>query len=276
MSTANNSENYMPDQSTSVSADTLARRLDEAWEKRTPIAPLTESDGLKVEDAYEVQSRWTELRLERGDRIAGRKIGLTSRAIQEQMGVNEPDYGSLWASRQFTAESGRAEVPFDSFLQPRIEGEIAFLIDRPLSGEHVTAQEVLASTEALAPAFEVVDSRIADWRIKLADTIADNASYGGFVLGPWSRSLRNEDLRTLGMLVHKNEDTVAQAVGAAALGSPAYAVAWLVRKLTSFGVGLNAGDVVLSGALGGATNASKADTFVMETHGQPPLTVNFV
>ncbi len=263
----------MPEQSVSVSAETLARRLDEAWEGRTPVAPLTESDGLKVEDAYEVQSRWTELRLGRGERIVGRKIGLTSPAMQEQMGVNEPDYGSLWASRHFPARAGRAEVPAGTFLQPRMEGEIAFLIGRRLSGEHVTPQEVLAATEALAPAFEVVDSRIADWRIKLADTIADNASYGGFVLGPWSRRLRDEDLRTLGMLVQQNGETVAQAVGAAALGGPARAVAWLARKLTSFGISLEAGDVVLSGALGGATNAAQGDTFVLETHGQPPLTV---
>lgn len=266
----------MTEQSMSVNAETLARRLDEAWEGRAPVAPLTETDGLKVEDAYEVQNRWTELRLGRGERILGRKIGLTSRVMQEQMGVDEPDYGSLWASRFFPARAGRAEVPAHTFLQPRMEGEIAFLIGRPLSGEHVTPQEVLAATEALAPAFEVVDSRIADWRIKLADTIADNASYGGFVLGPWSRGLREEDLRTLGMLVHKNGETVAQAVGAAALGGPARAVAWLARKLTSFGVSLNAGDVVLSGALGGATNAGRGDTFVLETHGQPPLTVTFV
>ena len=140
----------------------------------------------------------------------------------------------------------------------------------------MTPQEVLAATEALAPASEVVDSRITDWRIELADTIADNASYGGFVLGPWSRSLRDQALRTLGMLVHKNGETVAQAVGAAALGGPARAVAWLARKLTSFDVSLKAGDVVLSGALGGATNASRGDTFVLETHGQPTLTVSFV
>lgn len=266
----------MPEQPASAKAEILARRLDEAWERQEPVEPLTETDGLRVEDAYGVQSRWTDLRLARGERILGRKIGLTSLAMQELMGVGEPDYGSLWASRHFPAAAGRAEVPAGPFLQPRMEGEIAFLIGRPLSGEHVTPQEVLAATEALAPAFEVVDSRIADWRIKLADTVADNASYGGFVLGPWSRKLRDEDLRTLGMLVHKNGETVAQAVGAAALGGPARAVAWLARKLTTFGVTLDAGDVVLSGALGGATDATRGDTFVLETHGQPPLTVSFV
>ena len=210
-----------------------------------------------------------------GRRIVGRKIGLTSFAMQEQMGVDEPDYGSLWASRYFPAKTGRTEIPTDAFLQPRVEGELAFLIGKPLEGANVTPQEVLAATEALAVSVEVVDSRIEDWRIKLADTIADNASYGGFTLGPWSRSLREADLRTLGMLIHQNGEPTVQAIGAAALGGPARAVAWLARKLTSFGVNLEPGDVVLSGALGKAVPASKGDVFVLEVYGQSPLTVAF-
>lgn len=256
--------------------EALARRLDEAWENKIPIAPLTESDGLAVEDSYAVQSRWTELRMERGERIAGRKIGLTSAAMQQMMNVNEPDYGSLWASRYFAADfSGRAEVPADAFIAPRVEGEIAFLMARPLSGEDTTAEDVLAATEALAVSVEIVDSRIRDWKIKLADTIADNASYGGYTLGPWNEELAEEDLRTLGMIVSKNGESVIEAVGAAALGNPANGVAWLARKLHSFGVSLNPGDVVLSGSLGGAVDAKKGDTFTVEVHGQPPLTVEF-
>lgn len=254
----------------------LARRLDEAWENRKPIPPLSETDGLQsVEDAYAVQSSWSELRLSRGERIIGRKIGLTSKGMQEQMGVNEPDYGSLWDSRYFPARGGRVEIPTETFLQPRLEGEIAFLIGKPLAGTSATPQEVLAATEALAVAVEVVDSRIEDWRIKLADTIADNASYGGFTLGPWSRSLREAELRTLGMFIHQNGEPVIQALGAAALGGPARAAAWLVRKLTSFGVSLNPGDIVLSGSLGGAVPVKKGDVFVLEVYEQPPLTVVF-
>jgi 2-keto-4-pentenoate hydratase len=178
----------MTEDDVGIEPEVLAKRLDDAWENRRPLAPLSESEGLDaVEEAYAVQTAWTELRLrDKGEKIVGRKIGLTNFAIQEQLGVNEPDYGSLWASRQFPVSNGRAELPAEVFIAPRLEGEIAFLIGRSLAGPDVTLQEVLAATEALAVAVEVVDSRIEDWRIKLADTIADNASHGGFVVGPWT------------------------------------------------------------------------------------------
>src|ERR671933_388809 len=173
---------------TAVENTTLARRLEKTGEKRQPIAPLSESDGLEdVERAYEIQTKWSELRQSRGERIIGRKIGLTSFAMQEQLGVDEPDYGSLWESRYFPASGGRIEMPTEPFLHPFLEGELAFLIGRPLSGPGVTLQTALAATEALAVAVEVVDSRIEDWNIKLPDTIADNASYGGVTPGPRGR-----------------------------------------------------------------------------------------
>ncbi len=259
-----------------VDAEALARRLDEAWENREPIAPLSESEGLEdVEQAYAIQTNWSELRLSRGERIIGRKIGLTSFAMQEQLGVDEPDYGSLWDSRYFPARGGRAEIPAEPLLQPFLEGELAFLIGRPLAGPGVTLQEALAATEALAVAVEVVDSRIEDWNIKLADTIADNASYGGFTTGPWSRSLREVDLRTVGMLINQSGSRVAEGLGAASLGHPAEAVAWLANKLASFGTKLEPGDIVLSGSLGNAVPVKHGDVFVLEAHGQPPLTVSF-
>lgn len=262
---------------TKDASEALARRLDEAWERRVPVAPLSESEGLNsAEEAYAVQTAWSDLRRDRGERTVGRKIGLTSRVIQEQLGVSEPDYGSLWDSRHFPAQGGRAEFPAEAFIAPRLEGEVAFLIGRPLAGPDVTLHDVLAATDALAVAVEVVDSRIEDWRIKLADTIADNASYGGFTTGPWSSTLREADLRTLGMLLQKNGETVETGVGAAALGHPARAVAWLANKLASFGVGLETGDVVLSGALSRAVPAGQGDTFVLEMHGQPSLTATFV
>jgi 2-keto-4-pentenoate hydratase len=262
---------------TTVDTEALARRLDEAWESRKPIAPLGESEGLEdVERAYEIQTRWSELRLSRGERIIGRKIGLTSFAMQEQLGVSEPDYGSLWESRYFPASGGRAEIPAEPLLQPFLEGELAFLIGRPLAGPGVTLQEALAATDALAVAVEVVDSRIEDWNIKLPDTIADNASYGGFTTGPWSRSLREADLRTVGMLINKSGSRVAEGMGAASLGHPAEAVAWLANKLASFGTSLEPGDIVLSGSLGRAVPAQQGDVFVLEAHGQPPLTVSFI
>jgi 2-keto-4-pentenoate hydratase len=256
--------------------EALARQLDEAWEKRKPIAPLSEANGLTVDEAYAIQSRWTDLRLARGERLIGRKIGLSSRAMQEQMGVNEPDYGSLWGSRFFPAAGGRAEMPAGLFLQPRAEGEFAFLIGRPLVAARVTPQDVLASTEAVAVAVEVVDSRITDWRIQLTDTVADNASYGALAVGPWSRSLRTADLRTLGMLIHHNGRLAVEGIGAAALGNPARAVAWLANKLTTFGVRLEPGDIVLSGSLGRAIPVHGGDLLILEVHGQPPLSVAFV
>ncbi len=260
---------------TTVDAESRARRLDEAWENREPIAPLSDSEGLEdLGQAYEVQTRWSELRQSRGERIVGRKIGLTSFAMQEQLGVSEPDYGSLWSSRHFHVTEGRVEIPAEPFLQPFLEGEIAFLIGERV-GENATPEEILAATEALAVAVEVVDSRIEDWNIKLPDTIADNASYGGFAVGPWSESLREIDLRTVGMLISKDDSQVAEGLGAASLGHPAKAVAWLADKLASFGTSLEPGDVVLSGSLGRAVPVKVGDEFVIEAHGQPPLSVSF-
>ena len=261
---------------TTTDTDALARRLDEAWENREPVAPLSESEGLDdVERAYEIQTKWSELRTGRGERIIGRKIGLTSFAMQEQLGVSEPDYGSLWSSRYFPARGGRAEIPAEPFLQPFLEGELAFLIGKRLAGPGVTLQAALAATDALAVAVEVVDSRIEDWNIKLPDTIADNASYGGFTVGPWNQALRETDLRTIGMLINKSDSQVAEGLGAASLGHPAQAVAWLANKLASFGTSLEPGDIVLSGSLGGAVPVERGDVFVLEAHEQPPLTVSF-
>jgi 2-keto-4-pentenoate hydratase len=254
----------------------LAARLDRAWQRRVPVRPLSETDGLDTpERAYQVQQHWTALRERRGERVIGAKIGLTSRAMQEQMGVSTPDFGSLWASRCYPTRRGWAELPADEFVQPRTEGEIAFLLGRSLAGTHVAAQHVLAATDALAVAVEVVDSRIEDWRITLADTIADNASYGALSLGPWSRALRGQDLRTVGMVLSHRGVPVVEGTGSAALGHPARSVAWLVRTLAGFGVGLRAGDIVLSGSLGRSVPSRRGDVLVVEMSGQPPLTVAF-
>ncbi|KAA2252839.1 2-hydroxypenta-2,4-dienoate hydratase [Solihabitans fulvus] len=265
----------MTDVSVSVQGaiDRLARRLDDAWESGASIAPLSESEALtSPELAYRIQTRWTELRLaEHGDRVIGRKIGLTSKAMQQQIGVDEPDYGTLWGSRHFVATAGRALLPSKVFLQPRAEGELAFLIGRPLHGWPITAQDVLAATDAVAASIEVIDSRITDFRIALTDTVADNASYGAVVLGPWNAALRGADLRTIGMLIHLNGELVVHGAGAAALGNPARSVAWLARRLDELGTPLEPGDIVLSGSLGPSLPVSRGDVFTVETHGLPPL-----
>lgn len=257
--------------------EAIARRLDEAWETASPVPPLSESHGLDdTELAYAIQMAWTERRLAAGEGILGRKIGLTSLAMQEQLGVDEPDYGSLWSSRHFPAKNGRVEIPTGIFVAPRIEGELAFLLGEGLSGPGVTPERALAATEAIAPAFEIVDSRIEDWRIKLPDTIADNASYGAFTLGEWDRRLKDADLRALKMRVEHSGETVAEGEGSAAMGDPALCVAWLANKLHSFGVSLRAGDVVLSGALGAAVPVSAGEQYVLYLGDQRPLTAAFV
>jgi len=256
---------------------TIASRLDTAWETHTPIPPITESDGITdVKTAYAIQTHWTNMRLERGENIVGRKIGLTSKAIQTQLGVNEPDYGTLWKSSFFEAKNGKVNIPADDFLQPRIEGEIAFLFGKSLRKPNITPEQVLDATEACALGIEIVASRIADWKIKLVDTIADNASYGGFTLGPWDKQMKNSDLGTLAMTIHHNGELAAEGLGSAALGHPATSTAWLANKLLEFGVSLEPGDVVISGGITKMLPVKAGDEFHFTLTGQPDLTVNFV
>ncbi|WP_051581834.1 2-keto-4-pentenoate hydratase [Pseudonocardia acaciae] len=261
----------------SALVDRLAADLGRAWEDGHPIDPLNGlAEPADPDLAYAVQARWTGQRVAGGDRVVGHKIGLTSLAMQEQMGVDEPDYGSVLTSRVFEARRGVAEMPVSTFIQPRVEGELAFLLGRGLVGPHVTAQQVLAATDAVAAAVEVVDSRIKDWKISLFDTIADNASYGGLAHGRWDPRLRTMNLRTVGMIVRLNGRAVVEATGSAALGGPARAVAWLANKLTSHGVALEPGQLVLSGSLGRAFPVAKGDCLQIECTGQPMLTTHFV
>jgi 2-keto-4-pentenoate hydratase len=253
----------------------LAAKLEHAWTTRTPIEPLSETHNLEVEQAYQVQRAWHELRLEAGDRLVGRKIGLTSQPVQEQFGVNTPDYGLLWKSRQFEFTNGTLELPANLFIQPRLEGELAFLIGRKLEGPNITVKDVLAATDAIAPAVEIVDSRIADYRIKIADTVADNASFGGFAVGGWRKDWLETDLRSIGMRVHQNGQPSVEGTGAASLGHPAHAVAWLVNKLAEYSTALEPGDIVMSGALARMLPAKTDDQFLLEFSGETALRVQF-
>ena len=256
--------------------ESLATRLDAAWKTNVPIPPITESDGITdVKTAYAIQSYWTNMRLEQGEKIVGRKIGLTSKAIQQQLGVSEPDYGTLWQSSFYPAQNGRVTVPAGDFLQPRIEGEVAFLIGKSLREPGITPEQILDATEACAMGIEIVASRIADWKIKLVDTIADNASYGGFTLGPWDRQLREADLGALAMTIHHNGALAAEGLGSAALGHPATSTAWLANKLLEFGVSLEPGDVVISGGITKMIPVKAGDEFIFSLTSQPDLTVTF-
>jgi 2-keto-4-pentenoate hydratase len=259
-----------------VSVERLAERLDTAWRSGVPIAPISESDCVSdAATAYAIQAAWTRMRLARGERIAGRKIGLTAKAIQQQLGVSEPDYGALWQSSFYAAKDGRVEIPARDFLQPRLEGEVAFLIGKPLQGPGLTAADVLAATDACALGVEIVASRIADWKIRLADTIADNASYGGFTHGPWDKRLREADLAALELRIEHNGAPAGQGLASAVLGNPAVSTAWLVNKLGELGVGLAPGDVVISGAVTKMLPIKAGDRFVVSLTSQPALAVSF-
>ncbi|MDQ7040306.1 MAG: fumarylacetoacetate hydrolase family protein [Rhodothermus sp.] len=255
----------------------LAEVLDAVWEKqRAPVEPLSETAGLtQLDVAYAVQQAWTALRKKRGEQVLGHKIGLTSLAMQQQMGVDQPDFGHLWASRYFEPHGTQATIPIELFWQPRLEGELAFLLGQDLEGPNITPQEVLGATEAIAASLEIVDSRIRDWRIRIYDTVADNASFGAFTLGPWQQAARTFDLQQVGMLLYKNGVLHSQGVGAACLGHPARAVAWLANTLSQYGVRLKAGDIVLSGALAASFPVARGDVCTLCMQGFPPLTVVF-
>ena len=230
------------------SVQALARAADElltAEELAAPIRPLSESLAeLSIDDAYVVQTLGREQRLRAGPRVVGHKIGLTSLAMQEMVGVDQPDYGYLLDS-MVSADGTTLDAA--TLIAPRVEAEIAFYLARPLAGPAITVQDVLAATESIAPALEVIDSRIVDWRITIVDTIADNASSAHAVVGA-RQSADQLDLAGLTMVMDV-DGTQVEGRGDAVLGHPAEAVAWLARALHRQGEALEAGDLVLSGAL---------------------------
>lgn len=228
--------------------DALGDALFDALVHRTPIAPLTDSyPEMTIDDAYRAQLRMIDRRLALpGEAIVGKKIGVTSRVVMDMLDVRQPDFGHLLASMQL-AEGD--PLPMRAMIAPRAEGELAFLLARDLSGPGVTADDVIAATEYVLPCIEIVDSRIRDWKIKIQDTVADNASSGMFVVGAALADPRKLDLATVGMTVIRNGEIVGTGAGAAALGHPANAVAWLANTLGDYGIPLKAGEIILSGAL---------------------------
>jgi 2-keto-4-pentenoate hydratase len=227
--------------------DELARRLARAEATREPISPISElRSGMSVDDAYTVQAAGRVLREVDGGRVVGHKIGLTSKAMQDALGVDQPDYGYLLAS-QIHASGSR--VSAERFIAPRVEGEIAFRLGAPLTGARVAAESVLAATTSVAPALEVIDSRIRDWKVTIVDTIADNAAGGAAILGDWVRlDELGVDLAALTLRMQVDGEVV-EGRGDAVLGHPAESVAWLARALHAQGEALRADEIVLSGAL---------------------------
>ena len=225
----------------------LAAELLEAERTRVPIAPLTERyPDLGEADAYAVQLAIIDQKLAAGARVVGKKIGLTSLAMQRQLNVDQPDYGHLLDTMTI-AEGG--ECPIDTLIQTRVEPEIAFVLKDDLVGPDVTREQVMAATAYVTPALEIIDSRVRDWKIKLGDTVADNASSARVVLGSTVTPVDAVDLRLVGCVLEKNGEVINTAAGAAALGDPAVAVAWLANKLATFDISLKAGEIILPGAL---------------------------
>jgi 2-keto-4-pentenoate hydratase len=229
------------------SIETLAERLRDAYSSG-PVAPLRDGlDPTDVDGAYAVQSANVRHWQAQGRRIVGRKIGLTAKAVQAQLGVDQPDFGALFADME-VADGG--VLPAASLLQGKVETEIALVLAADLDNPQATAADVAAAVAHVVPALEIVDSRIADWKITFADTVADNASSAFYVLGSPARPLEGLDLWSCGMVLEINDQIVSTGVGAACLGHPLEAAAWLARTLAQRGDPLRAGDVMLTGALG--------------------------
>lgn len=248
--------------------------LYQALRTRTTVPPLTRREpDITIDDAYHISRHLVERRVGDGERIIGKKTGVTSKAVQTMLDVHQPDFGYLTSVMQYP---DGAEMPISrELIQPRAEGEIAFVLARDLIGPGVDIAAVIAATECIIPCFEVVDSRIEGWKIRIQDTIADNASSGLFVLGNDRVSPRGFDFFSCGMVVEKNGHILSTGAGAAALGSPAYCVAWLANTLGAFGIPLQAGEVILSGSLVPLEPVVAGDSMKVTIAGIGSATVHF-
>ncbi|MCL2656274.1 MAG: 2-oxopent-4-enoate hydratase [Betaproteobacteria bacterium] len=252
----------------------LGLELYQALLKREMVTPLSERHPeITIEDAYRIQQRMIACRLEAGERIVGKKIGVTAKAVMDMLSVYQPDFGMLLDGMLYN--EGEA-IAADTLIQPKAEGEIAFVLKKDLCGPGVTAADVLAATQGVMTCFEIVDSRIRDWKIKIQDTVADNASCGVFVLGERLVDPRDVDLNTCGMVLEKNGEIVATGAGAAALGGPANAVAWLANTLGRLDIPLRAGEVILSGSLAAMVPVKAGDNLRVSIGGIGGCSVRFV
>ncbi|HOY00760.1 2-oxopent-4-enoate hydratase [Zoogloea sp.] len=241
---------------------------------RTPVAPLTDREpGITLDDAYRIQLRMIQRRLDAGETIIGKKIGVTSKVVMDMLKVNQPDFGQMTSGMVFN--EGEA-IRVDSMIAPRAEAEVAFILKHDLEGPGVTAADVLRATECVLPCFEIVDSRIKDWKIKIQDTVADNASCGVLTLGGVRRSPRDLDLALAGMVLEKNGELISTSTGAAVQGSPVNAVAWLANTLGRLGIGLKAGEVILSGSQSPLVPVKAGDSLVCAVGGLGSTSVRFI
>jgi 2-keto-4-pentenoate hydratase len=252
----------------------LATRLLAAEAACAPIDPIASELGTKyVASAYAVQAEVTKRGIAAGRRLVGRKIGLTSKAVQQQLGVDQPDYGALFADMEIATGE---EIQSSKLIQPRIEAEIAIVLDRDLPERDVTIGELMRAIAYVVPALEIVDSRIKDWKITILDTVADNGSSARFVLGAAPKRLTDLDLEGCGMAATRNGAIVSVGSGAACRGHPLKAALWLARAMAEAAQPLRAGDVVLTGALGPVSPASAGEFYESRISGLAPVNVRFV
>ncbi|WP_340586945.1 fumarylacetoacetate hydrolase family protein [Erythrobacter alti] len=255
-------------------AEKYGQELFAALRDCRTIAPIAGRDpALTVDDAYAISLDFLARRRAEGERVVGKKIGVTSKAVQDMLGVHQPDFGFLTNAMH---EQGDIDVVKHKLIQPRAEAEIAFILSDDLRGPGVTPKQVIAATKAVAPCFEIVDSRIDNWDITIVDTVADNASCGVFVLGEARVDPRTLDLPSLKVTVTKNGAPLSEGYGSAVQGDPAQAVAWLANTLGTHGVTLDAGDIILSGSLVPLENAQAGDEFEMHLQDVGSCTARFV
>lgn len=248
--------------------------LYQALISRKPVDPLTDREPeITVNNAYGIQLRMIQRRVDAGETIVGKKIGVTSKMVMDMLKVDQPDFGQMTSGMVFNeGEPIRA----DSMIAPRAEAEVAFILKQDLMGPGVTAADVLRSTECVMPCFEIVDSRIKDWKIKIQDTVADNASCGVLTLGGQRKSPRSLDLALAGMVLEKNGEIVSTSAGAAVQGSPVNAVVWLANTLGRLGIGLKAGEVILSGSQSPLVPVQAGDSLSCSVGGLGSTSVRFI
>ena len=248
--------------------------LYQALIDRKPVDPLTDRESdITIEDAYQIQLRMIQRRVDAGETIVGKKIGVTSKVVMDMLKVNQPDFGQMTSGMVFN--EGEA-IRTDTMIAPRAEAEVAFMLKRDLMGPGVTAADVLRATDCVMPCFEIVDSRIKDWKIKIQDTVADNASCGVLTLGGLRKDPRKLDLALAGMVLEKNGELISTSTGAAVQGSPVNAVAWLANTLGRLGIGLKAGEVILSGSQSPLVPVKAGDSLVCSVGGLGSTSVRFI
>ncbi len=251
----------------------LAKALFEAEKTRNPIAPLTATHPeMTLEDAYAIQMANVAARTAAGAKVIGKKVGLTSKAMQEGLGVNEPDFGHLFSD---SVHDEGTPIPLSSLVQPKIEAELAFIMGEEIRGPGVTTADILRCTAAVVPSFEIIGSRIRKWEIRIEDTVADNASGSGVLLGSRLMPVDAVNLKYVGLVLEKNGALLATAAGAAIMGHPARSVAWLANALGRMGTSLQKGEIVLSGSFTQAFPVDAGDVFTATFGGLGSVSIAF-